>query len=121
MKPTKPIALKKTDGRSRTAFYLSTTLAIVLVVVGWVVTVASSIRYNVDSVTQAVTTSAVEARAQLQQSKKSAEPLTNSLKNVKDQFDESVETIKAAEEQKQFLVDRMKQRIEEDQKDEPIE
>lgn len=115
MKTVKPIKLYKTDGRPKTAYLLSSGLAILLVVVGWFLTVASDVRNRLVEAKQDVSQTATQAREQLRQTKQQAEPITQKVTEIKEKLKENAKEAETVNASERYILDSIKQQIEADQ------
>ncbi len=115
MKPVKPIKLYKHDGRSKTAFVLSVTLAIVMVVVGWGVTVGNAVKNQILEAKSEVSKTANQAQEQLRQTKEQARPITEQVGEIKRRFDQTQEEIDQMKAREQYILEHIKQQIEVEQ------
>jgi methyl-accepting chemotaxis protein len=83
-----------------------------LVVGGWVLTVASTIREQVQTGAAEVSQTATQAREQLRQAGQEVQPATERIGSMREQFSESFKTAEEIKASETFLLEHIKQQIE---------
>jgi len=115
MKTVKPIKLYKPDGRSKTAFVLSVTFAVLLVVVGWMITVGEAVKNQIFQAKAEVSQTASQAQDQLRQTKEQARPITQQMGEIKRRFDQTQKETVELKQRETYILEHIKQQIEEEQ------
>lgn len=114
MKSAATIRSAETGSRSRIAFYATTSVAIAIVVIGWLATVATAIGRQVQSASSVVSDTTLQAREQFLRTRDEAQPVTQRLGQAKDELVNSVEMIQEIPTTQSAILERIKMQIEAD-------